>query len=150
VRSDCDQMPMNGTTDDRSMGWAKRAVRVPELFDSRPYGFEHCVVAGPLVFVAGQTAWDPVTRSISLDFEPQVRGTFEKIRTALASAGAELKDLVSMTVFLTDARYSDEFRKLRIEIMGVHFATSALITVAQLGQPAELIEIQATAVRRVG
>ena len=130
--------------------WVKRVVPVPDLFDSRPYGFEHCIAVGPLLFVAGQTAWDPVTRSIPLDFPAQVRRTFDNMRTALAVAGAKLEDLVAMTVFITDARYSDEFRRLRIEILGDHLATSALITVAQLGQPAELIEIQATAVRGRG
>lgn len=142
--------PERSPSTDTEGEWVKRVVPVPDLFDSRPYGFEHCVAVGPLVFVAGQTAWDPVAKSIPLEFAAQVRRTFENVRTALVAAGAKLEDLVAMTVFLTDARYSDEFRRLRIEILGDHLATSALITVAQLGQPAELIEIQATAVRGRG
>ncbi|HEX2031576.1 MAG TPA: RidA family protein [Actinomycetota bacterium] len=129
------------------MDWSKRAVDVPELFESRTRAYEHCVVAGPLIFVAGEVGWKKEEGVISLEFEPQVRKTFENIQLALRAAGADLKDLVAMTVYLTDPRYMDEFLELRKEILDGNYATSTMITVDKLYDPKMLIEISAIAVR---
>lgn len=126
--------------------WSKRVVDVPELFQSRTRAYEQCVVAGPLIFVSGQIGY--VDRAIiSLEFEPQVRQTFENIRAALRAAGADLKDLVATTTYLTDARLMDRFLELRQEILGGSFATSTMICIDKLYDPELLIEISAIAVR---
>jgi enamine deaminase RidA (YjgF/YER057c/UK114 family) len=130
--------------------WSKRVVDVPELFESRGRAYEQCVVAGPLVFIAGQVGWVKEEGVVSLEFEPQVRKTFENIQLALRAAGADLKDIVQMTVYLTDPRYMDEFLDLRKEILGGEFATSAMITIDKLYDPAMLVEISAIAVRPNG
>jgi len=127
--------------------WTKHIVKVPELFDSEPNSYEQCVTVGPFIFVAGQAGWDKDENAVPLEFEPQVRLTFENIRYALRTAGADLKDLVSMTVFVTDARYMGEFLELRKEILAGTYATSALIAVDKLIAPTMLVEIQAIAVR---
>ena len=132
------------------MDWSKQVVDVPELFASRGRAYEQCVVAGPLVFVAGQVGWVKEEGVVSLEFEPQVRKTFENIQLALRAAGADLKDIVQMTVYLTDPRYMDEFLELRKEILGGEFATSAMITIDKLYDPKMHVEISAIAVRPTG
>ncbi|HZD71872.1 MAG TPA: RidA family protein [Actinomycetes bacterium] len=127
--------------------WTKRVVTVPELFDSNAHAYEQCIAAGPLVFVAGQVGWDRDRRIVSDEFEPQARQAFENVRSALRAAGLDLDDLVAMTVFLTDARYDREFLRIRQEVMGSSYATSALITVSALFDPKLLVEIQGIAVR---
>jgi len=54
--------------------------------------------------------------------------------------------MVTMTVFITDARYGDRFTQLRKEIFGDNFPASALITVTGLARPEMLVEIQGIAV----
>jgi 2-iminobutanoate/2-iminopropanoate deaminase len=54
-------------------------------------------------------------RSIEHDFEAQTRRCFELIGHTLAQAGGNLKHLVTMTVYLTDARYGDRFVAIRKE-----------------------------------
>jgi 2-iminobutanoate/2-iminopropanoate deaminase len=54
--------------------------------------------------------------------------------------------MVTMTVFITDARYGDRFTELRKEIFGDNFPASALITVAGLARPELLVEVQGVAV----
>ena len=133
------------------MDWSKRVIRVPGLFDAHDHNaYEQCIVAGPLIFVAGQVGWDRERGIISLEFEPQVRQAFENVRLALRAAGADLRDLVAMTVFLTDARYGGDFLRLRREIMAGEYATSALITVDKLYDPRLLVEIQGIAVKPEG
>ena len=64
----------------------------------------------------------------------------------LEEAGGALADIVTMTVFITDARYGDRFTQLRKEIFGDNFPASALITVAGLARPEMLVEVQGIAV----
>lgn len=66
--------------------WTKRAVQVPGLYDPRrTNAYEQCVVAGPLVFVAGQVGWDAENRIVSLEFESQARQAFENVRACLSA-----------------------------------------------------------------
>jgi enamine deaminase RidA (YjgF/YER057c/UK114 family) len=79
-------------------------------------------------------------------FEAQTRRTFQRMRLILEAAGGTLDDLVTMTVFVTDIRYGDEFVRLRGEILKRDFPASALIGISQLAASEALIEIQATVV----
>ena len=64
----------------------------------------------------------------------------------IEEAGGSLADMVTMTVFITDARLGDRFTQLRKEIFGDNFPASALITVAALARPELLVEVQGIAV----
>lgn len=54
--------------------------------------------------------------------------------------------MVTMTVFITDARLGTRFTEIRREIFGDNFPASALITVTGLAQPGMLVEVQGIAV----
>ncbi len=124
-----------------SEAWTKRAISVPDL-PNEGRSYEQCIVAGNLIFIAGQTG-SPETPL----FETQTREAFVRIRKALQSAGADLKDLVAMTVFITDMRYRTLFGTIRKELLGESLATSAMIGVSQLYDPRILVEIQSIAVK---
>lgn len=103
--------------------------------------------ADKVVYVAGhtgQTADDG--RSLAGDFEAQCRQTFHNIEKTLAEADASLADLVTMTVFLIDSRYTTRMTELRAEIFGKDFPASAAITVSGFADPSILIEVQGIAV----
>jgi 2-iminobutanoate/2-iminopropanoate deaminase len=103
--------------------------------------------AGRTIYVAGHTgAKDEDGRSLAGDFEAQCRQTFRNIEKTLAEADAKLADLVTMTVFLTDARFTTRMTELRSEIFGKDFPASAAITVTGFADPSILIEIQGIAV----
>ena len=71
---------------------------------------------------------------------------FVRLGKTLEDAGGTLKDMVTMTVFITDARLGNRLTEMRREIFGDDFAASALITVTALARPELLIEIQGIAV----
>ena len=103
--------------------------------------------AGKILWVAGHTgAVDDTGKSLAGDFDAQVRQCFCNIEKTLAEAGAKLADLVTMTVFLIDARHTTRMTELRGEIFGEDFPASAAITVAGFAQPQMMIEIQCVAV----
>ena len=102
---------------------------------------------GKVVWLAGQTAAEDASgKSLAGDFDGQVRETFSRLGKTLAEAGGALGDMVTMTVFITDARFGDRFTQLRKEIFGDNFPASALITVAGLARPELLVEVQGVAV----
>jgi 2-iminobutanoate/2-iminopropanoate deaminase len=102
---------------------------------------------GKMLWVAGHTgAVDDSGKSLAGDFDAQCKQTFRNIEKTLAEAGAKLSDLVTMTVFLIDARHTTRMTELRTEILGKDFPASAAITVAGFAQPGMMIEIQCVAV----
>jgi enamine deaminase RidA (YjgF/YER057c/UK114 family) len=103
--------------------------------------------AGRTIWLAGHTGQvDDEGRSLAGDFDAQCRQTFRNIEKTLDEAGAKLSDMVTMTVFLIDARYTTRMTELRTEIFGKDFPASAAITVAGFANPAMMIEIQGVAV----
>ena len=102
---------------------------------------------GKVVWLAGQVAAEDVSgKSLAGDFDGQVREVFSRLGKTLAEAGGALGDMVTMTVFITDARLGDRFTQLRKEIFGDDFPASALITVAGLARPELLVVVQGVAV----
>ena len=124
----------------------KQIIRPPGLPDpSATRAYSHAVRAANLLFVAGQTGHDAQPQPGLGRFEVQTRRTFARMQTILEAAGGSLDNLVTMTVFVTDIRYGDEFVRLRGEILQRDFPASALIGVSHLAGPEALIEIQAIA-----
>jgi 2-iminobutanoate/2-iminopropanoate deaminase len=103
--------------------------------------------AGRIIWLAGQGGHiDDAGKSLAGDFEAQCRQTFRNLEKTLAEAGAKLSDMVTMTVFLIDARYTTRMTEIRREIFANDFAASAAVTVAGFADPAMMIEIQGIAV----
>ncbi len=102
---------------------------------------------GKIVWIAGHTGQKTNDgKSLAGDFDAQTRQTFKNIEATLSEAGATLKDMVSMTVFLSDARQTTRMTEIRTEIFGDDFPVSAAITVTGFADPDMLVEIQGVAV----
>ncbi len=100
-----------------------------------------------MIFVAGHTGQtDDDRKSLAGDFDAQFRQTFRNIEKTLAQAGGKLRDMVTMTVFLIDARHTTRMTELRAELFGGDFPASAAITVQGFAQPDMMIEVQGIAV----
>ncbi len=124
---------------------AKQIVAPAALPAPAGRAYSHGVRAGNLLFLAGQTGTDSQPQAGMGRFEAQTRRAFARMQTILEAAGATLDNLVTMTVFITDMRYGDEFVRLRGEILQRDFPASALIGVSHLASPDALLEIQAIA-----
>src|SRR6266700_4185460 len=112
-------------------------------------GYSQAVITegGKTIWLAGQVAIeDALGKSLAGDFDGQVREVFSRLGKMLQEAGGALADMVTMTVFITDARNGDRFTELRKEIFGDNFPASALITIAALARPELLVEVQGIAV----
>lgn len=102
---------------------------------------------GRMVWVAGHGApADDDGNSLAGDFDAQVHQSFKLMAATMERAGAKLQDLVTMTVFIIDARHGDSFTELRKGYFPDGFPASAMITVTGFAQPAMMVEIQGIAV----
>jgi len=102
---------------------------------------------GTTVWIAGHGApHDADGNSLAGDFAAQTRESFRLIEETLARAGARLQDMVTMTVFIIDSRYGNQFTEIRSEYFPDGFPASALITCAGFAQPDMMVEIQGIAV----
>jgi reactive intermediate/imine deaminase len=77
--------------------------------------FHPGVRAGDFIFVSGQVAKDDKGAMCVGNIEEETRWTIEAVRRVLREAGAELSDVVRMTVFLEDARDFGRYNRVFAE-----------------------------------
>lgn len=121
--------------------FAKQCYGPDELSQRRSFSRAVSTEGGKMLWLGGQTG------SPKSDFEGQVKEIFDALdKTIKANGGQGLKDMVTMTVFITEVRYGQKLTDMRKEIFKECFPASALITVSSLAAPGLMIEIQGTAV----
>ena len=109
----------------------------PESFGPSTMPFSQGVRAGNLLFVAGQVgSGDGVGE--------QTRVALDRVRTVLAEVGADLTNVVSATVFLTDVADFAAYNEAWVEAFGDHRPARATVQTGLLFDM--LVEVQAIAV----
>ena len=130
----------------------KEYVNPNSLFPSLPHGFSQVVIASgrKIVFVSGQTAWDTQKNIVGGDSVlEQARQAFRNLEKAMEAAGATLRDIVALRIYVVD--YQAESGTAVGTAVREFFSkgnpsTSTWIGVSALADPEFLIEIEATAV----
>ena len=116
---------------------------------SEPAGpsYSNCLVVGDTVYLAGMTAGDG-KGGILGDGTPygQARQCLLKIRRMLKAAGCSMRDVVKLTVYVTDIAIRPDQARARAEFFSPPMPCSTLVQVGALAQPGIVIEIDATAV----
>ncbi|HME77712.1 MAG TPA: RidA family protein [Mycobacterium sp.] len=108
-------------------------------------------VTGPAktIYLAGMGAEDVNTGAILYqgNFLEQCRYAYAKIKKILAAQGATMADVVKITTYVTDMRYSQDYVKCFAEAMsGAALPAHTLVNISQLAWPGMMIEVDATAV----
>jgi enamine deaminase RidA (YjgF/YER057c/UK114 family) len=137
----------------RAAGARPAPVRIRQVSSARvsePAGpsYSNCLVAGNLVFLAGMTASDG-KGGVAGDGTPhgQARQCLLKIRRMLKAAGCSMKDVVKLTVYVTDIGIRPDVTRARSEFFSPPMPCSTLVEVKGLADPRFVIEIDATAVK---
>ncbi len=125
-----------------------REYVIDERGRERAFSRAVATTGGKIVWLAGQTTTvDANGNSLAGDFEGQAREIFRILDERLADFGGSLADIVTMTVYIGDTRYGDQFVEIRKEHFdNDQFPSSALITVVGFARPEILLEIKAIAV----
>ncbi|MBI2916938.1 MAG: RidA family protein [Chloroflexi bacterium] len=123
----------------------RQAVSSPKV--SRPAVYSQAIRAGNILFIAGQTAVDAQGKPVGVgDPAAQARQVFDNITALLEAAGATWENVVKITSYLTDMRYSDAVREVRMRFLKEPFPASTSVQVVALARPQYLLEVEATAV----
>jgi 2-iminobutanoate/2-iminopropanoate deaminase len=110
----------------------------------RPVGaYSPAVRAGDFVFISGQVPRDPRTGDLpGDDIESQVRKVLENVKGALATAGATLDDVVSVTAYLSNVDDWGKFNDIYKETFRPPYPTRTAIGANLRGI---LVEVSAVA-----
>jgi len=104
------------------------------------------VSAGPLLFISGQIAVDRDGNVVGKgDLRAQAVQVLENIRLILKAHKAAMKDVVQVTVYVTDMRAFSEIADIRLRYFPKDGPASAIVEVSKLALPDLMIEIAAVA-----
>lgn len=96
------------------------------------------VMAGGFIFLSAIRGVDPATQRVEADdMEGQARRLFENVRTTLAVAGAGLKDIVKIAVYVTDVNERPSFNKVWAEYFPTDPPARFLVQVLDMGAPGD-------------
>ena len=119
-----------------------RTDRAPEAIG--PYS--QAIVAGNLVFTAGQIPLDPATgQLVDGDVAAQTDRVLQNIRAILEEAGTSLAKVVKTTVFLTDMDDFAAMNEVYARYFGDHRPARSTVQAARLPKDVR-VEIEAVAV----
>lgn len=86
------------------------------------------VRAGDFVYVSGQVPRDPTTGDLAGDdIATQTRQVLRNVQGVLSAAGASLRDVVSVTVWITDVDNWGTFDGVYREFFSAPFPTRAVV-----------------------
>lgn len=100
---------------------------------------------GNTVYLAGAIGHNP-DGSLTPDIRVQTRRSIEQLEAVLKEAGGSLKDIVKLTVFITDMRYREGYGEVRAELFPNPAPASTLVQCVALATPGAMIEIEGVAV----
>jgi 2-iminobutanoate/2-iminopropanoate deaminase len=105
------------------------------------------IVVGNTLYIAGQEGEDENGKLKTGGIGPETQGALENLAKIVKAAGFELKDVVSVTVYLADIKEFEAMNKVYREFMPDPKPTRATVQVVRLVNDAR-IEISAIAVKQ--
>jgi 2-iminobutanoate/2-iminopropanoate deaminase len=107
--------------------------------------YSQAVVAGGLIFVAGQLPFDPARPGhLDDDVGAQAAQALENVRHVLEAAGASMQHIVNAMIFVTDIANWPEVNRVYAQALGEHRPARTVAVSSQLHYGA-LVEVQVTA-----
>jgi 2-iminobutanoate/2-iminopropanoate deaminase len=114
-----------------------------------PYRISQAIRVGDLLFVSGQAAIDEHGQLVGVgDFDAQAEQAFTNLERVLEAGGSALRDVVKVTIFLTDMSNFPKIVELRGKWFSEPYPADTIVQVAALALPELVIEIEAVAVVR--
>jgi 2-iminobutanoate/2-iminopropanoate deaminase len=122
----------------------RRAIKLP---GTAGLPFSDGVIAGDTLYVAGQEGIDDQGKLVTSGIGPETQAALANIEKIVKEAGFDLKDIVSVTVYLADIHEFPDMNKAYKAVMPDPKPARATVQVAALVNNAR-IEVSAIAVKR--
>ena len=108
-----------------------------------PLPFSRATQAGGFLFLSGQIPMDAAGQVVRGDVATQTHAAIDRIKETLALAGASLKDVVRVTVWLTDLAHFAQFNEAYRSHFSSDFPSRSTVE-AKLAMDVDVeIEVQA-------
>ena len=114
---------------------------------NRNLPFSDGILAGNTLYVAGQEGTDDQGRLVAGGITPEAKAALDNIQKVIKAAGFEVKDIVSVTVYLADIKEFGDMNQVYRDFMPDPKPARATIQAVALVNNAR-IEISAIAVKQ--
>lgn len=121
---------------------------VTEPDNYAPFLLSQGIRYGNLLFISGQAGAGDDGRIVAGGFRAQGEQAFANLRRALEAGGSSLKDVVKVTIFVTDMGHFPDVVELRRRFFSAPYPADTIAEVKALYDPAAMIEIEAIAAVR--
>lgn len=123
----------------------QRIVTQPDPYE--PFRLAQGYRAGDLLFISGQAAIDDDGTLVGVgDFDAQARQVFANLDRVLRAGGSSLRNVIKVTIFLTDMSNFDKIVELRGRYFTPPYPADTIVEVRSLYTKEAMIEIEAVAV----
>jgi len=127
----------------------ERIITQPDPYE--PYLLSQGIRFGDLLFISGQAGAGDDGRIVAGGFLAQGEQAFANLRRALEAGGSSLRDVIKVTIFVTDMGHFQDVVALRRKFFSAPYPADTIAEIKALYDPRAMIEIEAiAAVRREG
>jgi reactive intermediate/imine deaminase len=110
-----------------------------------PFLLSQGIRVGDLLFISGQAGYDDTGRIVEGGFDAQAARAFANLDRAVRAGGSSLRDIVKVTIFLTDMGNFSKVVELRRRHFTPPYPADTIVEVKGLYAPEAMIEIEAVA-----
>ncbi|MFN3945262.1 MAG: RidA family protein [Allosphingosinicella sp.] len=112
-----------------------------------PYLLSQGLGIGDLIFISGQAGYTDAGPIIEGGFRAQIDQAFANLGRALEAGGSSLRNVVKVTIFVTDMGHFGEVVEARRRHFAEPYPADTIVEVKGLYTPEAMIEIEAIALR---
>ncbi len=107
--------------------------------------YSQAIKVGNTIYCSGQIGLEPTTGILLEGVTEQAHRAFNNIQAVLTEAGAQMKDVVKITIFITDMNDFAKVNEVMAEHMPTPYPARSCMQVSALPKGA-LVEVEAIAV----
>jgi 2-iminobutanoate/2-iminopropanoate deaminase len=124
----------------------QRVITQPDNYE--PFLLSQGIQFGNLLFISGQAGAGDDGKIVEGGFLAQGEQAFQNLRRALEAGGSSLKDVIKVTIFVTDMGHFQDVVTLRRRHFSPPYPADTIAEIKALYDPAAMIEIEAIAAVR--
>lgn len=111
----------------------------------QPFLLSQGIKAGNLLFISGQAGYNNEGQIVEGNFLMQAEQAFSNLERALKTGGSSLKNVVKVTIFVTDMKNFTDVVELRRKYFTPPYPADSIVEVSRLYMPEAMFEIEAIA-----
>jgi enamine deaminase RidA (YjgF/YER057c/UK114 family) len=124
----------------------ERIITQPDPYE--PYLLSQGIRFGDLLFISGQAGAGDDGRIVDGGFIAQGEQAFANLQRALEAGGSSLRDVIKVTIFVTDMGHFQDVVALRRQFFSAPYPADTIAEIKALYDPRAMNEIEAIAAVR--